>query len=83
MTLDSAMDCEESRRLIPFFLDDELDAEQSLLMEVHVAACDACQKELQQEGELRLALRRAAQRVVAPQSLRRRIFIGGYSIPFS
>jgi anti-sigma factor (TIGR02949 family) len=68
MTLDSAMDCEEARRLIPFFLDDELDAEQSLLMEVHVSACENCQKELQQEGELRLALRRAAQRVVAPQS---------------
>ena len=46
MTLDSAMTCEESRRLIPFFLDDELDAEQSLLMEVHVAACEACQQEL-------------------------------------
>lgn len=73
MTLDSAMDCEESRRLIPFFLDDELDAEQSLLVEVHVAACEGCQKELQQEGELRVALRQAAKRVVAPESLRRRI----------
>ena len=73
MTLDSAITCEESRRLIPFFLDDELDAEQSLLMEVHVAACESCQRELAQEGELRVALRRAAKRVVAPESLRRRI----------
>lgn len=73
MTLDTAMGCDEAQRLIPFFLDDELDAEQCLLMEVHISHCEPCQRELSCEGELRLALRRASTRVVAPQSLRRKI----------
>lgn len=67
------MDCDESSRLIPLFLDDELDGEQSLLLEGHLDGCIGCQKELEREGELRLVLRRAAERVVAPVALRERI----------
>ncbi len=67
------MDCTEAGMLIPLLLDDELDAEQSLRLEGHLDVCSHCQQELEREGELRLALRRAAERVVAPAALRARI----------
>ena len=68
-----AMDCHEAGMLIPLLLDDELDGEQSLLLEGHLDGCVSCQKKLEREGELRLVLRRAAERVVAPMALRARI----------
>ena len=73
MTDKHSMDCMEAGMLIPLLLDDELDAEQSLLLEAHLDGCPDCQLELEREGELRLALRRAADRVVAPAALRARI----------
>lgn len=67
------MTCDEVRRSIPLFLDDELDAEYGLELEEHLNQCQACRNELEREGRLRLTLRRAAQSIVAPASLRRRV----------
>ena len=58
-------------------LDDELDAEQSIELEAHLAQCAECRARAEREGQLRLVLRRAAQNVKAPASLRLRVFISG------
>lgn len=65
--------CDEIQRSIPWLLDDELDAEQSLEVEAHLGACAACRALLEREGRLRLVLRRAAASVAVPVSLRSRL----------
>lgn len=65
--------CEEIQRSIPWLLDDELDAEQSLEIEAHLGACAACRAQLERQGQLRLALQRAAASIAVPVSLRNRI----------
>jgi anti-sigma factor (TIGR02949 family) len=65
--------CEEAERAIPWFLDDELEAELALEMEAHLGACSSCRLALEREGRLRLTLRRATQAVTAPAALRRQV----------
>lgn len=66
--------CEEVRQWLPWLLDDELAPEQVVEVEAHLPGCSACRVVLEREGQLRLALRRSADRVVAPAALRRRLF---------
>jgi anti-sigma factor (TIGR02949 family) len=68
-----AKDCQSARNAIAFLLDDELDAEQSIELEAHLAECPECRMCLEQEGQLRLTLRRAVRDLRAPESLRRRV----------
>ena len=42
--------CYDFERLIPWFLDDELDPEQSVELEAHVASCVACRERLARQG---------------------------------
>lgn len=65
--------CADSEPLLPFFLDDELDAEQALDVEAHLHACDDCRRQLQRQGRLRLALERAGEQITAPPRLHRRL----------
>ena len=65
--------CEEIQRSIPWLLDDELDAEQSLEVEAHLGTCGACRAQLERQGHLRLALRRAAASIAVPVSLQNRL----------
>ena len=67
------MPCEEVQRAIPWLLDDELDAQQSLEIEEHLSGCITCRSALEREGHLRLALRRAAASIAVPVSLRNRL----------
>ncbi len=67
------MSCEEVERAIPWFLDDELEADLSLEIEAHVGSCPSCRSVLEQEGRLRLTLRRASRRMAASASLRRSV----------
>ena len=62
--------CTESQQLIPWLLDDELDAAQSLMVENHIDHCGDCRAFLEHEAQLRLVVRRAAGNVVVPKSLR-------------
>jgi len=65
------MTCEEVDRAIPWFLDDELEADLALEVEAHLGECEHCRGALEREGSLRTTLRRAAAQVTAPTSLRR------------
>ncbi|MEE8408365.1 MAG: zf-HC2 domain-containing protein [Myxococcota bacterium] len=65
--------CEEVQRAIPWLLDDELEAVQTLELEAHIDDCVACRSVLEAEGSLRQTLRRAGASVTAPSSLRRRV----------
>lgn len=65
--------CEDVQRLIPWLLDDELDPEQSLELEGHLDGCGACRAVLENEGKLRMVVRRAGRSVYASSSLRRRV----------
>ena len=67
------LSCEEIQRSIPWLLDDELDAEQSLEVEAHLGTCGDCRAQLERQGHLRLALRRAAASIAVPVSMRVRI----------
>ncbi len=42
------MDCQNIRKLIPTYLDQELDNEQTAMVKDHTSKCVACQKELNQ-----------------------------------
>ncbi|MED5465101.1 MAG: zf-HC2 domain-containing protein [Myxococcota bacterium] len=67
------LNCTEARQIIPWLLDDELDATSSLLIEDHLNECESCRHFIEREGELRLVVRRAAGTVIAPRSLRARV----------
>ena len=41
------MDCQKAAKLIPLFLDDQLKADESQLINEHLASCVRCQKELE------------------------------------
>ena len=58
------MTCDESRLLLHAYLDDELDAAQSVEMERHVAACPACAAAQQQKHEHPAASEDDKQRLV-------------------
>ena len=69
----STYSCDEARRAIPWFLDDELDAVQSLELEGHITDCVMCRAVLERESHLRLTVRRASRAVHAPASLRQNV----------
>ena len=65
--------CTESQQLIPWLLDDELDAAQRLILEGHLDECGDCRAFLEHEGQLRLMVRRSAGNFIAPRSLQSRV----------
>ncbi|MBT2119063.1 zf-HC2 domain-containing protein [Dyella sp. LX-66] len=65
------MTCDESRLLLHAYLDDELDAAQSVEMERHVAACPACAAAQREHERLRKALAQPELYRRAPDALRR------------
>ena len=69
----SKLDCAEVERLVPWFLDDELENVQVVGLEEHLGACSRCSGMLNRQAKLRVAVQEAGQRVVAPGRLRRNI----------
>lgn len=67
------LNCTESQQLIPWLLDDELDAAQRLILEEHLGQCGDCRAFLEHEGQLRLVVRRSAGSFIAPRSLQVRV----------
>ena len=65
--------CQDVQRAIPWLLDDELDSEQVVAMEGHIAACGPCYRSIAAESRLRQIVRRASQSQVASDFLRRRV----------
>ncbi len=65
--------CEEVERLLPLFLDDELEGDDNNLIEGHLGECGECRLLLEREGRLRFALRQASETISAPIRLRRRL----------
>jgi mycothiol system anti-sigma-R factor len=59
--------------MIGWLLDNELDREQTVQIETHLEACVDCQQALEEDGQLRRVLRRAAASVDTPVSLRHRV----------
>ena len=54
------MRCEESRPLIDFYLDGELDALRSAEFELHVRNCESCAPQIERSSKLRAAIRESA-----------------------
>lgn len=67
------MRCEESRPLIDFYLDGELDALRSAEFELHVRGCDACTPQIERASKLRSAIRESASYFAAPPALQLKI----------
>ena len=67
------MRCDDTERAIPWLLDDELQPDQVLALEAHLATCPTCRASYERESRLRLVVRRAGASVTAPPALRHRI----------
>jgi len=71
------MQCSDSRLLIHAYLDNELDAGDSVRLNRHIADCPACKRELEQQSLLHDALHRAKPALASgdalPDALRARI----------
>jgi anti-sigma factor RsiW len=71
------MQCNDSRLLIHAYLDNELDAGDSVRLNRHIADCPACARELERQSLLQDALRRAKPALASsdalPEALRARI----------
>jgi anti-sigma factor RsiW len=71
------MQCSDSRLLIHAYLDNELDAGDSVRLNRHIADCPACARELERQSLLQDALRRAKPALASsdalPDALRARI----------
>ena len=65
------MTCDDARRLLHAYLDDELDAAQSMAMEQHLDGCAACAAGRREYDRLRQALAQPALYHRAPDALRR------------
>lgn len=65
--------CEEVKQSLRWFLDEELDALQSVEVQQHVEQCSNCKNELVRLSRLRQVLRKSASNVAAPRSLRLRV----------
>lgn len=68
-----SLPCEEVKGAIPWLLDDELDPAHAIEIEAHLQECSSCRAVLEREGRMRVLLRRTAEEVRAPESLRRRV----------
>ena len=67
------MRCEESRQLIDFYLDGELDALRSAEFELHVRGCSECTPQIERASKLRAAIRESAPYFAAPLAFKQRI----------
>ncbi len=67
------MSCELTQRFVPGYLDGELDLVRTIEMETHLKSCAVCARELENQQELRSALRRSSLAYAAPAALRERI----------
>ncbi|WP_164014236.1 anti-sigma factor family protein [Pyxidicoccus trucidator] len=74
------MTCQELERLLYPYLDGEFQPEERVDLETHLSGCAACQRRVEEEQQMKLALRRAARHTVqgmrAPASLRAGIQVG-------
>jgi anti-sigma factor RsiW len=77
MQEDRIMQCSDSRLLIHAYLDNELDAGDSVRLNRHIADCPACTRELERQSLLQDALRRAKPALASgdalPDALRMRV----------
>src|ERR1700730_1022362 len=67
------MSCELTQRVVPGYLDGELDLVRTIEIETHLKSCAACARELESQQALRDALRRSSLAYIAPAALRERI----------
>ncbi|HJP97491.1 MAG TPA: anti-sigma factor [Rhodanobacteraceae bacterium] len=67
------MNCQDVRVLLHAYLDDELDAVDSLAVARHLAECDACKQRLDAYAQLGVNLRQAHLYRAAPAALRARV----------
>jgi anti-sigma factor RsiW len=65
--------CELTRRFVPVYMDGELDLVRTIEMETHLNDCPACAQRLEDQKEVRSALRRGSLSYAAPVALRERI----------
>jgi mycothiol system anti-sigma-R factor len=65
--------CELTRRFVPVYMDGELDLVRTIEMEAHLKDCPACAQRLEDQKEVRSALRRSSLAYAAPAALRERI----------
>ncbi|MCY1022651.1 anti-sigma factor family protein [Pyxidicoccus sp. MSG2] len=74
------MTCQELERLLYPYLDGEFQPEERVDLETHLSGCAACQRRVEEETQMKLALRRAARHSVqgmqAPASLRAGLQVG-------
>lgn len=67
------MTCDLTKRMVPGYLDGELDLVRTIEMESHLKGCGECARELESQQALRAAIRRGALAYAAPAALRQRI----------
>ena len=67
------MSCELAQRFVPVYMDGELDLVRTIEMEAHFTVCPVCARELEDQRELRAALRRFSLAYDAPAALNGRI----------
>jgi anti-sigma factor RsiW len=65
--------CELTQRVVPGYVDGELDLVRTIEMETHLKDCPACAQNLEYQQELRDTLRRSSLAYAAPAVLRDRI----------
>jgi mycothiol system anti-sigma-R factor len=67
------MTCKLTPRLVPGYLDGELDLSRTIEMETHLNTCADCARELERQQALRAALQRSSLAYAAPAALREKI----------
>lgn len=67
------MNCDLTERIVPGYLDDELDLVRVIEMETHLERCAACTQELENQQALRSVLQRGSLAYAAPTVLGERI----------
>ncbi|MBI3179587.1 MAG: zf-HC2 domain-containing protein [Deltaproteobacteria bacterium] len=65
--------CDDTRRAIPWLLDDELDPVVAIEVEGHLGSCAECRTEFTREGRLRQVVRRAVSEIETPAGLKARV----------
>jgi anti-sigma factor RsiW len=65
--------CELTQRFVPGYVDGELDLVRTIEMETHLKDCPACTQNLDNQQEVRYALRRSSLAYATPPGLRDRI----------
>jgi anti-sigma factor RsiW len=67
------MQCEESRRILDAYVDNEIDLMQSVALEDHLAGCSECSQRLGNRRALKSAVQDASLRYTAPPELRQQV----------